>query len=194
MLKKLYNWVLHWAETRYGVPALAVVSFTESSFFPVPPDPLLMALCLGLPKRSFWYATVCSIMSVIGGIFGYLIGWGIWEAVDQFFLGYIFSMDNFLYVGRRYEDNAFLAILAAAFTPIPYKVFTVAAGVFKINLLTLVVASVIGRSCRFFLAATLIYFFGTRVKILIDKYFNLFVTLFFALVVIGFVFVKYWMK
>lgn len=136
------------------------------------------------------YVRLC----LIGGAFGYLIGWGVWEAVDEFFLGYVFSLDNFLYVSRQYEDNAFLAILAAAFTPIPYKVFTVAAGVFKINLLTLIVASVIGRSGRFFLAATLIYFFGARVKILIDKYFNLFVTLFFALVVLGFVVVKYWIK
>ena len=194
MLKKLYNWVLHWAETRYGVPALAVVSFTESSFFPVPPDPLLMALCLGLPKRSFWYATVCSVMSVIGGIFGYLIGWGIWEVVKGFFFNYIFSESAFVYVSTKYDQNAFLAILAAAFTPIPYKVFTVAAGVFKINLLTLIVASAIGRSARFFFAATLIYFFGARVKILIDKYFNLLVTLFFVLLVLGFIVVKYWMK
>jgi membrane protein YqaA with SNARE-associated domain len=194
MLRKLYDWVLHWAETRYGVPALALVSFTESSFFPVPPDPLLMALCLGIPERSFWYAAVCSLMSVLGGVFGYLIGWGIWEVVKELFLTYVFSQDAFTYVSIKYEQNAFLAILAAAFTPIPYKVFTVAAGVFKVNLLTLIIASVIGRSARFFLEAGLIYFFGARVKVLIDKYFNLFVTLFFVLVVLGFIAVKYGMK
>ncbi len=191
MIRKLYDWVLNWANTRYGVPALAVVSFLESSFFPVPPDPLLMALSLGKPERSFWYAAVCSLMSVLGGILGYFIGWGIWELVSGYFFTYVFSQEAFMYVSGKYEENAFLAILGAAFTPIPYKVFTIAAGVFKIHLLELVIASVIGRSARFFIEAGLIYFYGVKIKYFIDKYFNLLVTLFFILLVLGFVAVKY---
>lgn len=194
VIRKLYDWVLSWADTKYGVPALAAVSFMESSFFPVPPDPLLMALSLGKPKRSFWYATVCSVMSVAGGVLGYFIGWSLWELFSGFFFTYIFSPDVFLYVGNRYEENAFIAILGAALTPIPYKVFTVTAGVFKISLLTLVAASVIGRSARFFFEAGLVYFFGESIKSLIDRYFNLLVALFFVLIVLGFILVKFFMK
>jgi len=191
MLKNLYNWVLHWADTKYAVPALSMVSFIESSFFPIPPDPLLIVLCLGKPKRSFWYATICSIMSVLGGIFGYLIGWGIWELVDNFFFNYIISQKAFLYVSGKYNENAFLAILGASFTPIPYKVFTVAAGVFKVNIFILILASAIGRSARFFMEAILIYFYGISIKMFIEKYFNLLATIFFLLIVLGFLIVKY---
>lgn len=191
MIRKLYDWVLSWADTRFGVPALAAVSFLESSFFPVPPDPLLMALSLGKPERSFWYAAVCSLASVAGGILGYFIGWGIWELVSGYFFTYVFSQEAFLYVSNKYEQNAFIAILGAAFTPIPYKVFTIAAGVFKIHLLVLIAASVIGRSARFFLEAGLIFFYGAKIKSFIDRYFNLLVTLFFVLLVAGFLIIKY---
>ncbi|MCH8013199.1 MAG: DedA family protein [Candidatus Dadabacteria bacterium] len=194
MFRRLYNWVLGWANTKYGVPALAIVSFAESSFFPVPPDPLLMALSLGKPKRAFWYALVCSVMSVLGGIFGYFIGWALWGLMSSFFLTYVFSPEAFDFVRAQYEQNAFLAILGAAITPIPYKVFTVSAGVFHINLLYLILASAIGRSARFFLEAGLVYFFGEQIRNFIDKYFNLLVTLFFILVLAGFFIVKFLLK
>ena len=194
MFRRLYNWVLGWADTKYGVPALAIVSFAESSFFPVPPDPLLMALSLGKPKRAFWYALVCSVMSVLGGIFGYFIGWALWGLMSSFFLTYVFSSEAFDFVRVQYEQNAFLAILGAAITPIPYKVFTVTAGVFHINLLYLILASAIGRSARFFLEAGLVYFFGEKIRNFIDKYFNLLVTLFFILVLAGFFIVKFLLK
>ncbi len=194
MLKRLYNWVLGWADTKYGVPTLAIVSFAESSFFLVPPDPLLMALCLGKPKRSFWYALVCSVMSVLGGVFGYLIGWALWDLVSVYFLTYVFSPEAFDYVGAQYQQNAFLAILGAAITPIPYKVFTVTAGVFHINFIYFILASVIGRSARFFIEAGLIYFFGEKIRSFIDKYFNLLLTLFFVLVLLGFFIVKFFLK
>ncbi|MGE3523402.1 MAG: YqaA family protein, partial [Candidatus Dadabacteria bacterium] len=140
---------------------------------------------------SFRYAAICSAMSVLGGIFGYLIGWAIWELVDDFFFAYVFSREAFEFVGMQYENNAFVAVLTAAVTPIPYKVFTVTAGVFQISLAALIAASVIGRSARFFLEAGLIYFFGAGIKSFIDKYFNLLVTLFFVLLVLGLVGVKY---
>lgn len=194
MIRRLYDWVLSWADTRFGVPVLAAVSFIESSFFPVPPDPLLMALCLGRPKKSFWYAFVCSVSSVLGGVLGYFIGLVLWELLSGFFFTYLFTPEAFIYVSDRYQENAFIAILGAALTPIPYKVFTVAAGVFKISLLTLIAASVIGRSARFFIEAGLIFFLGDRIKLFIDRYFNILVTLFFILLVLGFILVKVYMK
>ena len=168
MLKKLYDWVIHWAETKYGVPVMAFISFIESSIFPIPPDPLLMALGLSRPKKAILYAIICSVASVAGGLVGYLIGWTIWEIVSEFFLTYLFSVDAFNYVGIKYNENAFLAILGAALTPIPYKVFTITAGVFKINLATFILASSIGRSARFLIEGSLIYFFGEKIRYFIE--------------------------
>ena len=193
IFRRLYNWVLHWAETPYGTPALFVISFAESSFFPIPPDVLQIALSVSKPKRSFYYAAVSTVASVLGGIVGWLIGFALWAAVKGFFFGYVpgFTPENFEYVRKLYGDNAFLAIFAAAFTPIPYKVFTIAAGVFDISLWTLIVASVLGRAGRFFSVATLIYFVGPKVKTLIDKYFELATILFFVLLVLGFLAIKF---
>ncbi len=192
-LKRLYNWVLHWAETPYGTPALFVISFAESSFFPIPPDVLQIALSVSKPKRSFYYAAVSAVASVLGGIAGWLIGWALWSAVSEVFFSVVpgFSHENFEFVQKKYDDNAFLAIFTAAFTPIPYKVFTIAAGVFHISLATLIAASVVGRSARFFSVATLIYAFGPQVKTLIEKYFELATCLLLVLAALGFLAIRY---
>jgi membrane protein YqaA with SNARE-associated domain len=194
MLKKLYDWVIHWAETKYGVPVMAFVSFIESSVFPIPPDPLLMALGLSKPNKAILYAIICSVASIAGGLVGYLIGWTIWEIVSEFFLTYLFSVDAFNYVGIKYNENAFLAILGAAFTPIPYKVFTITAGVFKINLAIFILASSIGRSARFLIEGCLIYFFGEKIRDFIEKYLNLLSIIFFILLVVGIYVVKFMLK
>ncbi|HWL17751.1 MAG TPA: hypothetical protein VNR00_19225 [Opitutus sp.] len=193
LLKRLYAWVLHWADTRYGLPALILIAIAESSFFPIPPDVLLIALCMGAPKRAPWFAMWCSIGSVVGGIIGYYIGYaaeplGRWIIFDLLHYGEAWAT-----VADLYGQNAFLAILTAAFTPIPYKVFTIAAGVFheQVGLGTLVLASVIGRSGRFFLVAGTIYFFGPPVKRLLDKYLELFTVIFMVLLVGSFVLIKY---
>jgi len=191
-LRKLYDFVLSWANTPYGTIALAILAFAESSFFPVPPDVLLIALALGKPKRAFFYALVCSIFSVLGGMFGYFIGAFLWETVKDFFIPFIFSQDAFDHVGRLYQDNAGLAIFSAAFTPIPYKVFTIAAGVWHdyVSLYELVLFSAIGRPMRFFLVASLLFFFGPPVKRFIEKYFDLLALVFTVLLVGGFVILK----
>lgn len=190
-IRRLYDWVLHWSSTPHAVSALFLIAFAESSFFPIPPDVLLITMVIVVPANAVWYAFVCSAGSVLGGMAGYAIGWGIWEAVDNIFIGHIFSQEVFDRVVRAYQDNAFLTVLTAAFTPIPYKVITIAAGVSKISFLTLVIASVIGRSSRFFLVAALLYSFGPMMKEKIEKYFDWFALAFFALLIAGFLVVKY---
>jgi membrane protein YqaA with SNARE-associated domain len=196
IIRRMYNWVLSWAETPYGTPALAIISFAESSFFPIPPDVLQIALSVSRPKRSFWYAGVSAVASVLGGIFGWLIGYALWESLGWIFLGgYVpgFSQKEVDYVGELYRTNAFWSILAAAFTPIPYKVFTVSAGIFHayVPLSTLIIASVIGRSARFFLVATTIYFIGPKVRSLLEKRLELITIVLFVLVVLGFFAIKW---
>lgn len=192
-IRRLYHWVLHWAETPYGTPALFVISFIESSFFPIPPDVLQVALSVARPKRAFYYAAVSALASVLGGIAGWAIGYALWSVVEDFFFNYVpgFSRENFAFVQAKYEENAFLAILAAAFTPIPFKVFTIAAGAFHIGLPTLIAASALGRSGRFFAVAACIYCFGPKVKHLLEKYFEIASLAFFVLLVAGFLLVKY---
>lgn len=171
-LRRIYNWTVGWAERPGSAWALLGIAFVESSFFPIPPDVLLLALCVGSPKKSFRFALICSLGSVLGGMFGYLIGYGAWHAVKDLFIPYVFSQTLFDKVQMLYQGNAFLAILTAAFTPIPYKVFTVAAGLFEVNFWTLVSASLVGRSARFFLVGGTLYFFGPSVKALLEKYFD----------------------
>jgi len=181
-VRRLYNWTVGWADRPGGAWALFAIAFVESSFFPIPPDVLLLALCVGAAAKSFRFALICSVGSVLGGMFGYLLGYAAWNAVEGIFIPYVFSQALFDQVQGLYQQNAFLAVLAAAFTPIPYKVFTVAAGVFEVNFLTLVSASVVGRSARFFLVAAILYYFGPPVKRLIEKHFDRFA---WALLVLG---------
>lgn len=195
IVKRLYLWVLGWADTPYGTPVLALISFAESSFFPIPPDVLQIALSVSKPRRSFYYAAVSATASVLGGILGWYIGYALWSSIGDYFFQYVpgFSPKNFDLVSKAYGENAFLAILAAAFTPIPYKVFTIAAGVFHeaVPLRTLIAASIVGRSGRFFLVATCIYFFGARAKTILEKHFEWLTLALFALVVLGFLAIRF---
>lgn len=192
LIRRLYDWVLHWAHTPYGTPALAVLAFCESSFFPIPPDPLLMALSLSRVRRSLWYAAICSFFSVLGGILGYWIGMELWHLVSDYFFTYIpgFTHEVFEIVRQKYNDHAFLAVFTAGFTPIPYKVFTISAGVFEIGFMTFVIASAAGRSMRFFLVAGLIRLFGEKIRNFIDKYFDWLSVAFVVLLILGFIVVK----
>lgn len=194
-LKWLYQWVLHWADTPYGTPVLALLSFAESSFFPIPPDVLQIALSVSKPRRSFYYAAVSAVASVLGGVAGWYIGRALWLSVDDFFFNHVpgFSHANFNQVEKLYGENAFLAILAAAFTPIPYKVFTIAAGVCHstVSLQTLILASAIGRSGRFFLVAAVMFFFGESAKTALERHFEWVTLALFALLVAGFFCIRF---
>ena len=175
LIKNLYDWVLSWAQSPYAVPALFVLAFTESSFFPIPPDVLLIALALAKPQLSMRYATVCTVGSVTGAMFGYLIGFAFWQAVGEYFFLYVpgFTHELFNQICASYEKYSVSIIFTAAFTPIPYKVFTVTAGVSKISLLPFIVASLVGRGARFYLVGFLFKHYGPTVKVYIDKYLNL---------------------
>ena len=193
MIRRLYDWVLHWAATPYGTLALFCLAFAESSFFPIPPDVLLLALCIATPRYSFRYALLTAVGSVLGGMLGYGIGHSLWGAVSDYFFRYVpgFTEAIFATVQELFVSYDFWAIFTAGFTPIPYKVFTIGAGVFEINFPVFVLASVIGRSLRFFLVAALIYRFGPAVRNFIEKYFNLLTLIFMVLLIGGFLVIKY---
>lgn len=191
VFRRLYDWTLHWAHTPYAVPALFLLSLAESSFFPIPPDVLLIALCLSRRDKALKYALVCSLGSVFGGVIGYGIGYGLWHVLEPYFIPYVFSREVFEKVVGYYNDQAFWFVFIAAFTPIPYKVFTIAGGVCHIPLWILLVASAIGRSARFFLVAGMLHFFGEKVRAFVEKYFDWLLWALLIVGVLGFVAVKY---
>lgn len=192
-LRRLYDWVLSWAQTPYGGIALFFLAFIESSVFPVPPDVLLIALALSAPTRAFRFALIAACGSVLGGLFGYLLGFGLWHVLGSYFYAYVpgFSPEGFVRVQDLFERYNFWVVFSAGFTPIPYKIITIGAGVFQINLPVFVLASAVGRSLRFFLVAWFLYRFGPPVRILIEKYFNLLALVFFILLLAGVWVVKY---
>jgi membrane protein YqaA with SNARE-associated domain len=190
-LRKTYDWILHWSTTKYALPALAILSFAESSFFPIPPDVLLIAMVVAVPMKAFRFAAVCSVASVLGGMFGYFLGWQFMDLVGTPIVEFYHFQEQFAKIGSWYEEYNAWAVGAAGFTPLPYKVFTLAAGAFEINFPVFVLASLVSRSARFFIVAGLIYKFGAPVKVFIEKYFNILSIVFIVLLFAGFVLVKY---
>jgi membrane protein YqaA with SNARE-associated domain len=190
-LRRLKDWVEGFARRPGAGWALFFIAFAESSFFPIPPDVLLIALAIAVPLRAFSYALTCSIGSVLGGMFGYLIGLEFYELLGQRIIDFYGLQEQYLAVRDLYNDNAFSAIAIAGFTPIPYKVFTIAAGAFRVSFETLVMASMVSRPARFFLVAGLFYLFGPNIKPLIDKYFEVLTVVFVVLLIGGFVLIKY---
>jgi membrane protein YqaA with SNARE-associated domain len=198
MIKRLYNWILSWSESRWGWLALFTIALFEASWFPLPPDILLIALCLGATKRSFRFATICLVGSVLGAALGYMIGYFLWTtpsgeatALANLFYEYIFSVESFNNVGALYDRFNFWIVFTAGFTPLPFKLFTIAGGMFHINFLMFIIASMVSRGMRFFLIAWLIWKFGAPIKSFIDKYFNLLATL-FTIMLIGFTLLAFW--
>ena len=201
-IRKLYSWILHWAEKPYGPLVLFLLSFSEASFFPIPPDVLLIALSLALRKKAFKFALICSIASSLGGISGYLIGHYLWWDGDAytvfaaFFFNHIpgFTEQLFMNIHDQYTIHGFMIIFTAGFTPIPYKIFTISAGAFNISFPMFVVASAISRSARFFLLALLIFKFGEKMREFIDRYFNILTLMGTALLIGGYILVHYLIK
>lgn len=188
IIRRLYDWVLSWAETPYGPVALFVLAFCEASFFPVPPDILLIALSLSLPAQALWFALLSSVGSVLGGVAGYLIGFLLWQSLSGIFFAYIpgFSPEVFEKVQGYFVEYDFLVVFAAGFTPIPYKIITIGAGVFGVNFPVFVIASLVSRSARFFLVAWLLKHYGPSVRNFIERYFNWLAIAFMVLLIGGF--------
>lgn len=197
-MRRAYDWVLGWSERRWGGMALFVLAFAESSFFPIPPDVLLIALCLGQPRRSLRFALICTAGSVLGALGGYAVGYFLWQTaagdptgLAQWCYTNLFTTEEFDRVQEVFRQWDFWAIFTAGFTPIPYKLFTIAGGVFGLNIPMFVLASIVSRGMRFFLIAWLIRRFGPPIKVFIDKYFNLLAIAFTVLLIGTFVLVKY---
>ena len=199
-LRNLYDWVLKWSNSKYGPLMLGLMAFAEASFFPIPPDVLLIPLALGLRTKAFRLAFICSLGSILGAIFGYVIGsylW--WEGVNQFswlarlFFDVIpgFTPEIFYSIQAKYEIWNFWVVFTAGFTPIPFKVITISAGAFDINFILFVIASTLSRSARFFILSALIWKFGEPMRVFIDKYFNLLAIIFMILLIGSFVLIKY---
>ncbi|MBU0982627.1 MAG: DedA family protein [candidate division Zixibacteria bacterium] len=201
--RRLYDWVLHWGESRYGTTALFCLSAAEASFFPIPPDVLLIALCMGAYTKWRRFALICSVGSVVGGMLGYLIGYGAFDLIGHHILSFVASLsgsnpDEMLKTAQYWFNEKEVAgmkvgvwaVGIAGFTPIPYKVFTIAAGFFKMSFPLFVLVSAISRSLRFFVVAGLIGLlferYGTRIQQFIDKYFNLLAVAFVVLLLLGF--------
>jgi len=190
ILQRVYNRCMEWIQTPAGVWALFFIAVAESSFFPLPPDVFLIALCVGAPKKSFKFALICSAGSVLGGALGYGLGLGFMDTVGQPILNLYGLQDKYKVVQGLYQQYDALAVGAAGFTPLPYKLFTITAGAFKIDFVTFMMVSLVARSARFFLVSALIYKFGAPVQHFINRYFNILTLVFLGLLIGGFVLVK----
>lgn len=188
--RRLYWWVLSWASHPQATWALFLLAFAESSFFPVPPDVLLIALALGSPHRAMWFALVTTVGSVAGGLAGYAIGAALFDTVGRPILEFYGLMDRYADVQELFRRWDVWAIGIAGLTPIPYKVFTLAAGAFAISLPGFVAASIAGRGLRFFLVAALLRIWGEPAREFIDRHLGILTILFAALLAGGFLLVR----
>lgn len=191
LLRRLYEWVISWAEHRLAIWALFVLSFAEASFFPIPPDVLLIAMAIGKPTQALRFAFFCTSGSLLGSLFGYLLGYQFYVLIGKPIIDLYAVADQYEKVQNLFEGWNALAVAVAGFTPIPFKVFTIASGAFKVNLLTFFLAAAVSRAARFFIIAVLIYHFGTAIQEKIDRYFNQLTVLFILFFVGGFLLLKY---
>lgn len=189
-MRKLYDWTLKWSKSKYANLSLFSLAFCESSFFPIPPDVLLIAMTVANRAKWWIFASITTVGSVLGGIFGYYIGVAFFETIGRPIINFYHFQEFIEIVGNKYTENSFLAVFTAAFTPIPYKVFTIAGGVFKISLQDLIIASILGRGGRFFMVAIALRIFGKKISNVIEKYFDILSFVFIALIIIGFLLIK----
>ena len=182
-LKKTYNWTLEKAQHKNAKWYLSLISFAESSFFPIPPDILLIPMALASKANALFYAFICTLFSVLGGILGYAIGYFFYNSVGIYIVDFYHLENSFNIFENYYKEFGILIVLGAGITPFPYKFITIASGVFGLNIFLFIIVSIIGRGLRFYLIAILLYFFGEKIKLIIDKYFNILTIVFFILLV-----------
>ena len=182
-LKRTYNWTLEKAQHKNAKWYLSLISFAESSFFPIPPDILLIPMALASKAKALFYAFICTLFSVLGGILGYAIGYLFYNSVGIYIVDFYHLENSFNIFESYYKEFGILIVLGAGITPFPYKFITIASGVFGLNIFLFIIVSIIGRGLRFYLIAILLYFFGEKIKLIIDKYFNILTIVFFILLV-----------
>ena len=191
MFRRLYDWTLSLAASPRAPYALGAVSFAESSFFPIPPDVVLLPMSLARPDRAYLYATICTVTSVLGGMLGYAIGYLLYDTLGQWLVGlygYGAKIDAFR---ALYQEWGHWIILIKGLTPIPYKIVTIASGIAEYNLFWFIVLSMITRGMRFFLIAALIHRYGEEIRSFIEKRLGLVMAGIAAGIIGGFVLVKY---
>jgi membrane protein YqaA with SNARE-associated domain len=191
MLRRLYDRTMELAAHRHAPWALAGVSFVESSVFPIPPDVMLIPMVLAERRRAWFFATICTVASVLGGVLGYLIGYFLFETVGEpilRFYGYESAFEDF---AHRYNEYGAWIVFFAGVTPFPYKVITIASGVTQLNFLVFMLASIAARGLRFFVVAALLYWFGPPIKDFIERYLGILFTIFVVLLFGGFFLVRF---
>jgi membrane protein YqaA with SNARE-associated domain len=191
MIKSLYDWMMRMAAHRRAPHALAAVSFAESSFFPIPPDVMLVPMVLAERAKAWAYATIATIASVIGGLAGYAIGYLAFEAVGAPILKLYGKAESFAQFTQWFNDYGVWILIIKGMTPFPYKVLTIAAGVTHMNLVSFTLASIVARAMRFYLVAGLLFWFGAPIRDFIERRLSLVTTAFVVLLVGGFVAVRY---
>ncbi|WP_193141583.1 MULTISPECIES: YqaA family protein [unclassified Meridianimarinicoccus] len=191
MIRRLYEWTMGLAETRYALLALAFVAFIESSVFPIPPDILMIPMILAAPRRAWLIAGIATVSSVLGGLFGYYIGYALFDTVGRPVLEFYGKDAYFDDFALRYNEWGAWAVLVAGVTPFPYKVITILSGSTALSLPVFMVASVVARGLRFFIVAGLLWKFGPPIRDFIEKRLGLMFTLFVALLLGGFYVVKF---
>ena len=190
MFRRLYNWMMEMAEHPKALWALSAVSFAESSFFPLPPDIMLIPMVLAKRAKAFVYASYAAIFSVAGGILGYAIGYFLYETIGQPVLDFYGYGDKFSSFADQYNEWGAWIVLMAGLTPFPYKVITIASGVTGLAFPVFMLASIVARSIRFFAVSALLYWFGPQIRSFIEKYFGLVTLIFFVMLFGGFALVK----
>lgn len=191
MLRRLYDWTMSLARTRYAERGLAGVSFVESSFFPIPPDVLLIPMVLADRTKWLRYAVVCTVASVLGGLFGYFIGAVLFDLIGRPILEFYGYMDEFARFQEAFNRWGLLTVFIFGLTPLPYKVVTIASGLTGLSLPVFVISSILSRGLRFFVVAWLLHHFGEPIRVFIEKHLGLLFTLFVVLLVGGFVVIRY---
>lgn len=191
MIRRLYDWTISLAATKYAMWALAIVSFVESSVFPIPPDVLMIPMIIAQPRKAFQIAALCTVASVLGGLAGYWIGLGLFDTVGRPVLEFYGKDAYFEEFALRYNEWGAWAVLFAGVTPFPYKVITIMSGATGLNLTVFIIASIIARGLRFFIVATLLWKFGEPIREFIEKRLGLMFVLFCVLLFGGFYVIRY---
>tara|TARA_Y100001936_G_C15797120_1_gene519537 strand:- start:118 stop:702 length:585 start_codon:yes stop_codon:yes gene_type:complete len=183
IFRNLYDWTIEKSSKKGAAWFLSIISFAESSFFPIPPDIILIPMVLAKKTKAFFYALICTLSSVLGGVFGYLIGLILYNSIGVLLINF-YNLGEHVYLFKNYYNSyGAWIVLIAGFTPLPFKVITIASGLFQLNFLIFLICSLFSRGARFYLVSSLLYLFGDKIKIYIDKYFNFLTILFFVLLI-----------